>query len=173
MIKIFWKFERQIKNYQKIAKIRVFKILITIRLTLETMKQLNIKPWGMYPWAPGARKTRKNLSKTWKLTVNSKISSKKLQSLKKNLLKFVKLKSWKRFQYISKLCSNLLKTLVDFGSFALEALNFKANWKKFLKFLEKGFIKNMLKFVILKSWKLFYGQQTFLVACYQLLKEVF
>ena len=42
-MKLFRKFEkRKFECYQKIAKARVIKILITIPLTLETMRQLII-----------------------------------------------------------------------------------------------------------------------------------
>ena len=54
MITIF----RQIKFYQKIAKTRVVKILITIPLTPEIMQQLTIKP-ARRSLAQGSRKNQK------------------------------------------------------------------------------------------------------------------
>ena len=50
MVITFRQFE---KLYQKIAKIRVIKTLITITLTLEIMQHLNFKPWRR---SHGARK---------------------------------------------------------------------------------------------------------------------
>ena len=43
-MKIFQKFDK-IKLYQQIAQAGVVKIMITIPLTLETMRQPIIKPW--------------------------------------------------------------------------------------------------------------------------------
>ena len=54
------------KNFlSKIAKAGVIKILITIPLTLETMRQLIIKPWrrSLGPWGQKKDKKLENIQK--------------------------------------------------------------------------------------------------------------